>query len=162
VTPQVSDQHRLTSQDNYFEDFIVGDLFRHARGKTIGEFDNTILTNLVMNTADNHFNDHRMSSEAEGRRIVFGGATIALVLGLAMQDTGEHALVEVGMNALRLSGAVLEGDTLYAFTKVLEKWDDNIESGIVAFRHWGVNQRSEIVFTGDRKVRLSKRPRSAP
>jgi acyl dehydratase len=103
-----------------------------------------------------------MSSEAEGRRIVFGGATIALVLGLAMQDTGEHALVEVGMNELRLSGAVLEGDTLYAFTKVLEKWDDNIESGLVAFRHWGVNQRSEIVFTGDRKVRLSKRPRSAP
>jgi acyl dehydratase len=160
--PQLLDHDHLTGHDNYFDDFIVGDLFRHARGKTIGEFDNTILTNLVMNTADNHFNDHRMSSEAEGRRIVFGGATIALALGLTMQDTGEHALCEIGMNELRLSGAVLEGDTLYAFTKVLEKWDDNVESGIVAFRHWGVNQRSEIVFQGDRKVRLAKRPGFAP
>src|SRR5258708_21545809 len=99
-----------------------------------------------------------MSSEGERRRIVFGGATIALVLGLAMQDTGEHVLVEVGMNELRLSGAVLEGDTLYAFTKVLEKWDDNIESGMVPFWHWAVNRRSGIVVMRGRKVRLSKHP----
>ncbi len=48
--------HSLTGRDNYFEDFNRGDVFEHARGKTVGEIDNVLITNLVMNTAQGHFN----------------------------------------------------------------------------------------------------------
>lgn len=151
-------ERQLTGGDNYFEDFVPGDVFRHARGKTVGEIDNTLITNLVMNTADIHFNDFRMAQEREGRRLVFGGATIALVIGLATQDTGEHALDEIGLDELRLSAGVFEGDTLYAFSEVVSVDSDRDDSGVVTFRHRGVNQRAQLVFEGLRTARIAKRP----
>ncbi|TMA52663.1 MAG: MaoC family dehydratase, partial [Deltaproteobacteria bacterium] len=42
----------LTGRDNYFEDFVVGAKLRHARGTTVGEVENQLLTKLVLNTAD--------------------------------------------------------------------------------------------------------------
>ena len=47
----------ITGPDNDFEAFEVGLRFRHARGKTITELENVLITNLVMNTADAHFNE---------------------------------------------------------------------------------------------------------
>ena len=40
-----------TSPDNYFENFAVGQVIAHARGKTVTEMDNVLITNMVMNTA---------------------------------------------------------------------------------------------------------------
>ncbi len=51
----------LTGKGNYFEDFVVGAKLRHARGTTIGEVENQMLTKLVLNTADGHYNEHRMA-----------------------------------------------------------------------------------------------------
>ena len=48
----------LTGQNGYFEDFEVGQKMRHARGTTIGEVENQMVTKLVMNTADAHYNEH--------------------------------------------------------------------------------------------------------
>jgi acyl dehydratase len=33
----------LTGKDNYFEDFTVGAVYEHARGRTITEMDNVLL-----------------------------------------------------------------------------------------------------------------------
>jgi len=41
----------LTGNANYFEDFKVGEVIRHARGKTVEGLENVLITNLVMNTA---------------------------------------------------------------------------------------------------------------
>ena len=38
----------LTSSDNYFEDFEVGQVIRHARGKTMTELENVNITNMVI------------------------------------------------------------------------------------------------------------------
>ena len=62
----------LTGPSNYFEDFSVGDRFRHARGTTIGELENQLLTKLVMNTAQAHFNEHAMKDTPWSQRLVFG------------------------------------------------------------------------------------------
>jgi hypothetical protein len=45
----------LTGKDNYFEDFVVGAVMRHARGKTIETAEHVMVTNLVMNSAQGHF-----------------------------------------------------------------------------------------------------------
>jgi len=39
---------KLTGIGNYFEDFEVGAKLRHARGTTIGEIENQMLTKLVL------------------------------------------------------------------------------------------------------------------
>jgi acyl dehydratase len=148
----------LTGRDNYFEDFMIGDRFEHARGKTITEMDGVLLTNLVMNTAQGHFNEHQMANGPMGQRIVFGGVTAAMVIGLAMQDTGEQALAELGLDRIRFRVPVHHGDTLYAYTEVLAKAESPREdAGEILFRHWGTNQESKLVFEGERKVLIKRR-----
>ena len=74
----------LTGGDNYFEDFVVGAKYEHARGKTVTEMDGVLITNMVMNTAQGHFNEDQMAKGPMGQRIVFGGVTAAMVVGLAL------------------------------------------------------------------------------
>ncbi|MGY8635391.1 MaoC family dehydratase [Bradyrhizobium sp. 14AA] len=149
----------LTGRGNYFEDFTKGELLRHVRSKTVTEMDNVLGTLSVMNTADAHFNEAGMKGSMFGQRVTFGGVTIATVIGLAMQDTGEQAISELGLDGIRLMSPVFHGDTLTAFTEVLEIAPaERADAGIVTFRHWGRNQRDEVVFRGDRKVLIRRRP----
>lgn len=153
-----------TSPDNYFEDFEVGQVIAHARGKTITEMDNVLLTNLVMNTADGHFNEHRMQRQSGiagfNTRIVYGGISFSMVIGLAAQDTGEQVLEERGMDKIRLRAPVHHGDTLYAYTEVLEKAEgDRPDAGVIRFKHFGVNQDDGLVYEGERTVLIRRRPK---
>jgi len=153
----------LTGAHNYFEDFAVGQLLRHARGKTVCEQDNVGITLQVMNTAEAHFNEDIMQKNAMGRsgwtsRLVFGGVTIAIIIGLTMQDTGENALKELRLDRIRLKAPVFHGDTLYAFSEVLETRAGLLgDAGIVTFRHYGINQKDQIVFEGERSVLIKRR-----
>ena len=149
----------LTGSDNYFEDFQPGQVFRHARGKTVEVIDNVQITNLVMNTAEPHFNAHAvLSNPMFKERISFGGVNIALVIGLASQDTAEQALQELGMDKIRLRAPVHHGDTLYAYSEVLEVKDaSRADAGEVRFKHYGVNQHDKLVFEGERRVLLKRR-----
>jgi itaconyl-CoA hydratase len=151
-----------TSPDNYFENFEVGQTIAHARGKTVTEMDNVLLTNMVMNTAQGHFNEHLMQQSAGiagfDTRIVYGGINFSMVIGLAAQDTGEQVLQELGMDKIRLKTPVHHGDTLYAFTEVLEKTDaDRTDAGIVRFKHFGINQHDKLVYEGERTVLMKRR-----
>lgn len=148
----------LTGTDNYFEDFVVGAVYEHARGRTITEMDNVLLTHLVMNTAQGHFNEQRMAASPFKHRITFGGITASFIIGLASQDTGEQALAELGLDQIRFSAPVYHGDTLHAFTEVLAKEEGTREdAGIVRFRHVGINQDRKVVFSGERRVLLKRR-----
>lgn len=148
----------LTAKDNYFEDFTVGDVIRHARGKTVTEMDGVLLCNLVMNTAQGHFNSHLMKASPFRDVIVFGGIVASMVIGLAYQDTGEQALAEIGLDKVRFRVPVQHGDTLYAFTEVLDKQDaGRDDAGVVRFKHRGLNDRDELVFEGERRVLIKKR-----
>lgn len=148
----------LTSADNYFEDFEVGQVIRHARGKTMTQLENVNITNMVMNTAQGHFNEDQMSKTPLGKILCYGGVNFSLVLGLASQDTVENALAELGLDNITLKTMVFHGDTLYAYSKVLEKRDsDQEDAGIVVFRHFGVNQNKELVAQVDRTALIKRK-----
>jgi acyl dehydratase len=154
----------LTGKENFFEDFNTGDVYEHARGKTMEALENVLITNLVLNTAQAHFNEDAAERfVAQKHRITFGGVTASLVIGLAMQDTGEQAVEEIGLDKVRFRVPVVHGDTLYAFTEVLGKNDSaevcrgHKDVGEVHFKHYGVNQRGETVFEGERRVLIKKR-----
>jgi itaconyl-CoA hydratase len=149
---------KLTGRGNYFEDFVVGAKMRHARGTTIGEIENQMLTKLVLNTADGHYNEHRMQSTNFKTRLVFGLVTGSVCIGLATQDTGENALAELELDGIRFTSPVFHGDTLYAYSEVLEKREaDRADAGIVRFKHWGTKQDGTVVFEGERTVLIKRR-----
>jgi len=148
----------LTGRDNYFEDFEVGAVMKHARGKTLEPLEQVLITNLVMNSAAGHFDEVQMKDTEFAKRLSFGGVNISLVVGLASQDTAENAIAELGMDKIRLTNPVFHGDTLYAYTEVLEtKPADREDAGVVRFKHYGVNQNDKIVFEGERTVLIKRR-----
>jgi itaconyl-CoA hydratase len=148
----------LTGSDNYFENFVVGDAFRHARGKTITPLENVMITNMVMNTAQGHFNGHIMESTPFKGLLSYGGVNFSIVLGLTTQDCCENALQELGLDNIKLTKPVTHGDTLYAYSEVLEISDaDRPDAGIVKFRHYGFNQRDELVVQLDRIALIKRR-----
>jgi itaconyl-CoA hydratase len=111
-----------------------------------------------MNTAEAHFNEDLTKKTNDGQRLGFGGVTISICIGLAAEDTAENALMELGMDKIRLKAPVHHGDTLYAFTEVLEKRDaDRADAGIVRFKHYGINQEDRLVYEGERTVLMKRR-----
>ncbi|BFM15728.1 hypothetical protein R50073_19110 [Maricurvus nonylphenolicus] len=152
----------LTGNDNYFDNFEVGAVYKHARGKTVTENDAVTICHMVLNNASGHFDDHMMKTLFDqgqahvDRSLVYGGVTMSIIIGLAYQDTGENVITEQGMTGLKLTSPVLHGDTLYAYTEVLSKEDVDDKSGKVTFRHYGVNHRDQLVFQGERTALIAK------
>lgn len=148
----------LTGSHNYFEDFEVGDRYAHTRGKTVTEADNVGLTNLVMNTAQGHYNQDRMVDSEFGERIVFGGVTLSIVCGLASADISENAIAERGYETIKFHNPVFHGTTLYAESEVLsEREGQHDDRGVVTFRIRGFDQNDETVVTTEKTVVLKKR-----
>ena len=147
-----------TSEDNYYEDFEVGQVYEHPRGKTMTEMDNVLITNLVLNTAQGHFNEDSMEDSEFGQRIVYGGINLSLTCGLASETISENAISILGMDDVRFTTPVFHGDTLYAESEVLEKRDaeDRDDAGVVTFRVTGHNQDDEQVLQAEQTVLLKK------
>lgn len=150
-------QRTATIPDGFAEDFIVGSRFRHARTRTITDLDLNGLTLLVMNTASGHFSEQEMAGTPFGGRINFGGLTLALTIGLATQDTSGQAVRELGLDDIRFAVPVRHGDSIGAATEVLAV--DPLDDGdaTVSFRHYGINQRGEIVCEATRQIQVRTR-----
>lgn len=125
-----------------------GELVRHGRGKTVTPFDGAGLAQLVLNSSDGHFNDDVMRDTEVRQSVVFGGLTLAFVVGLATLDAG-RPVEELALEDVRFRAPVVHGDTLYAYTQAVAEDGD-----VVTLRHWGVNQRAEVVVELRRRVRL--------
>jgi acyl dehydratase len=143
----------------YYEDFAVGDVYRHPLGRTISEADNTWFTLLTMNTNQNHFNAHFAERAPVGRIIVNSGLTVAIVLGLSVIDVSQNASMNLGWDEIRLTHPVFVGDTVYAESIVLEKRESASRpyAGIVTCRTRGLNQDGDEIMSWRRSVMVYKR-----
>ena len=145
----------------WFEDFVVGDTYKHAIGRTISEADNTWITQLTCNTNQNHFNAHfaRANPITDGRIIVNSGLTVALVLGLSVLDMSQNAVANLGWNDIELRNPVYVGDTIYAESLCIEARESRSRPGlgIVTMVTRGLNQHGDVVVTWTRSVMIPKR-----
>jgi acyl dehydratase len=141
-------------EGRYFEDFTVGDVYRHAHGRTITETDNTWFTLLTNNTHDIHFNADYASRTEFGRPLVVSTLTLAIVTGLSVPDVSQNAVANLGWDDVKLTAPVFAGDTIYAESEVLEARPSRSRpgQGLVRVRTRGFNQRDETVITCERTV----------
>jgi acyl dehydratase len=141
-------------EGRFFEDFVVGDVYRHPHGRTISEADNTWFTLLTNNTHDIHFNADYAAKTEFGRPLVVSTLTLAIVTGLSVVDVSQNAVANLGWTDIRLPAPVFAGDTLYAESEVLEVRPSSSRpgQGIVRVRTRGFNQRDETVITYERTV----------
>ena len=136
----------------HFEDFVIGDVYRHPLGRTITETDNIWFTLLTMNTNPMHF-DTRYAEQSEfGQALVASTLTVAIVAGQSVIDTSQMAFANLGWDEIRLTHPVFVGDTLYAESQVLELRDSQSRphGGIVTIRTRGLNQNGVQVVSWKR------------
>lgn len=143
----------------FFEDFEVGDVYRHPLGRTITTTDNAWFTLLTQNTAPVHF-DHYYASQTEfGKPLVDSTFTVALVTGQSVTDVSQNVFANLGWDEVRLPAPVFEGDTIYSQSEVLEKRESKSREnvGIVTVKTTGYNQEGTVVITFKRTVMVYKR-----
>lgn len=143
----------------YFEDFQVGDLYKHEPGRTITEMDNTMFTLMTMNTHPLHFNEDYASKTEFGRRVVNGTLVFAIAVGMSVRDVSEKAIANLMYENVDHVGPMFNGDTIYAETEVLEKRESlsKPDRGIVYVETRAYNQHGKQVLKLRRRVLVPKK-----
>jgi acyl dehydratase len=150
----------------YYEDFEVGDVYRHRLGRTVTESDNTLFTMLTLNSNPIHFDANLAEKTPFGRILVNSCYTLSLAVGLSVADLSEHVMANLGWNDIKLPSPVFVGDTMYASSEILAKRESESrpDVGIVTARTTGVNQRGRTIISYERTImvyRRGKDPRDA-
>jgi 2-methylfumaryl-CoA hydratase len=109
----------LTGSPHLWEDYAVGEKIDHGDGVTIEEAEHQLATRLYHNTARVHFNQHVESQGRFGRRIVYGGHVISIARALSFNGLA-NAFFIAGINGGRHTNPSFAGDTIYAWSEVLE------------------------------------------
>jgi len=120
-------------------DYKIGEKIDHVDGMTIEEADHMTATRLYQNTAKVHFNEHTEKDGRLGRRIVYGGHIISIVRMLSFNGLS-NAFRILGINGGKHIAPAVAGDTIYAWTEIIDKKDlqNNSDLGILRLKTIGV------------------------
>jgi len=110
----------LAGSDDLWDDYKAGEKIDHVDGITIEEAEHMIATRLYQNTAKVHFNQHTGKDSQFGRRLMYGGHVISLARALSFNGLA-NAFRIVAINGGRHVAPTFAGDTIYAWSEVLEK-----------------------------------------
>ena len=144
----------------YYEDFVVGDVIRHAVTRTVTETDNLLFTTMTMNVQPLHLDAEFSAGSMYGERIVNSIFTLGLVTGIPVQETTlGTTLGNLGFRDIEFPKPVLIGDTLRVETETLDKRvsTSRPETGIVGIEHRAHNQRDELVCVVRRTALMRRR-----
>jgi acyl dehydratase len=153
----------------YFEDFEVGDVYRHWPGKTITEYDDHLFCMITMNHHPLHTDAWYAERQTQfGKNVVVGNLVYSLVLGMSVPDVSGAAIANLEVETLQHKSPTFHGDTIYGETKVLDKKlsQSKPDRGVVTVETRAFNQRGEEVCYFRRRVmvpvRSAAKPRERP
>ena len=143
----------------FFEDFKVGDVYRHRIGRTLSEADNTWFTLLTCNTNEIHFNADYASHTEFDRPLMNSCLTLSLVTGLSVEDLSQHLVANLGWDRVQLPAPVFAGDTIYAQSEVLETRESKSRpgQGIVRVKTTGFKPDGTVVIEFERTLLVHSR-----
>ncbi|MBK7586617.1 MAG: MaoC family dehydratase [Myxococcales bacterium] len=146
----VSPSSRSGGFSGFFEDYSVGDVFFHSVGKTVGDSEHMLLTQLCRNSHPIHFDEVYCKDNSFAKtRVVYGGLVLSWVLSLTSRDMTGNAIWDVGLDAGAHPNGTLAGDTLYAASQVLEKEEHGPHAGTITLRVVGTkNTPPETLYAG--------------
>ena len=100
-----------------WDDYAVGERIDHVDGVTLEEAEPMLATRLWQNTAKVHFN---VQAREDGRRLIYGGHIISLARALSFNGLANAQMI-AAINAGAHANPAFAGDTVYAWSEVLEK-----------------------------------------
>ena len=146
----------------YFEEFSVGQVFKHPVRRTVTEMDNVLFSAMTHNPAALHLDEEYCREHTEfGQRIVNSAFTLGLLVGLSVGETTLGTTVgNLGWDEVRFPKPLFHGDTVHVETEVLELRDSKSrpQNGIVIFEHRGYNQHNVLVASCKRSALMLRKP----
>ena len=141
--------YALAGSQRRWNDYQVGEKIDHVDGQTIEEAEHQLATRLFQNTARVHFNQHVEGQGRFGRRLVYGGHIISIARALSFNGLA-NAFHILGLNGARHAAPSFAGDTIYAWTEVLDKvaLDERNDVGALRLRTFAVKDRNCADFPG--------------
>lgn len=148
---------------SWYEDYQVGDIYKHWPGRTVNEYDDTLFSMITMNHAPLHIDEHYMSGSQFGQRLVNGLFVISLVVGMTVREISGKAIANLEYESVKHLGPTFHGDTIYAETEILEKRESRSKNdrGILYVETRAWNQNDETILTLRRRVMIPKRGNGA-
>ncbi|MGO3184212.1 MAG: MaoC family dehydratase [Aequorivita sp.] len=145
---------------NYYEDFIVGEIIKHALSKTIFESDNNFFSLLTMNHHPVHLNLDYVKTHQHGQILVVGTLVFSLAVGITVGDISGKAIANLEYESVKHLNPVFVNDTIYVRTKILDKRESKSKKdrGIIYVESIAYNQKNIEVLSFRRKVLIPKKP----
>lgn len=124
-------------------DYAVGEKIDHVDATTIQETEHMLATRLWQNTSQVHFS--RMIRD-DGKLLIYGGHVISLARALSFNGLANAQMI-VAINAGSHVAPCFAGDTLFAWSEVLDKAETPVPSvGALRLRLVAVKDRPAADF----------------
>lgn len=145
----------------YFEEFHVGQVFKHPIRRTLTEADNVFFTALTHNPAALHLDEEYCREHTEfGQRIVNSAFTLGLMVGISVGETTLGTTVaNLGWDEVRFPVPLFHGDTIRVESEVVELRDSKSRpaNGITIFEHRAYNQHGVLAATCKRSALMLRK-----
>jgi len=133
----------LAGSPHRWSDYAVGERIDHVDGVMLEEAEHMMATRLWQNTARVHFDP---AARGGAPRLVYGGHVISMARALSFNGLGNAQMI-AAINAGAHTGPCVAGDTLYAWSEVLDKAETAASSvGALRLRLVGVKNRPASDF----------------
>jgi itaconyl-CoA hydratase len=155
---RVGERRYRVRYGRYFEEFNVGDVYEHRPGRTITEADNIQFSLLTMNAHPMHCDAVYARKSEFGRLLVNSGLSVAIVLGMSVNDVSRQAIANLGWKEINLTAPIFCGDTIYAESEViaLRESKSRPHQGIVTVHTRAFNQNGVSVLDFIRSALIAK------
>jgi 2-methylfumaryl-CoA hydratase len=107
----------LAGEAHRWGDYAVGEVIDHVDAVTVEEAEHMLATRLWQNTSKVHFD---VGQREDGRRLIYGGHVISLARALSFNGLANAQFI-VGLNAGAHANPCFAGDTVRAWTEVLDR-----------------------------------------
>ena len=137
----------LAGEPHRWGDYEVGEKIDHVDGVTVEEAEHMIATRLWQNTAKVHFD---ATFRPDGQRLIYGGHVISMARALSFNGLANAQMI-VGLNGGAHANPCFAGDTIRAWSEVLDKADTDapgvgaVRLRLVAVKHGA----AEFALKGD-------------
>jgi acyl dehydratase len=142
-----------------WDDFKVGQIFKHGAYKTINDAEHKQFCELTLNYHPLHWDQEFAKLSEFGRIVVVGTYVASIAVGLSVRDISARAIANLDYEKIEHHAPVFVGDTLQAESEILEVRESRSkpDRGIIFVETRVYNQESIKVLSLRRHVLIPRR-----
>ncbi len=135
----------LAGSAHRYDAYEIGEKINHVDGMTVEEAEHQVATRLYQNTAKVHFDAHAQKDSRFGKRLIYGGVVISIARALSFNGLANAAEL-LAINGGTHAGPLFAGDTIYAWSEVLDKAELSDTVGALRLRLVAVKDQDPGAF----------------